>query len=82
MTKETRKLLEIANENLDTSYKAVRIAISDLRDEDTSKLREILNDIDKAKQELEKLLYPVSDVEIFELVSDGKRIVFSEANHI
>lgn len=84
MLEDIRKLLDIANESLDTAYYNVRIAISDLRNEDTSKLRTILNDIDKAKQEIEKLLETkaVSDVEMFEFIGDGKRVVFSEANSL
>lgn len=90
MTNETEKLLEKlledANENLDKAYKKVRIAISDSRTEPIADiLKEILTNIDKAKEELEKLLYPaVSNVEIFAIVDGDGRIVskYSEANHI
>ena len=86
MLNETRKLLEVANESLDIAYKNVRIAISDTRDQKAEQmvLQPILVTIDKAKVELEKILEAeansVSDVEMFELVADGKRRVFSEAN--
>jgi hypothetical protein len=57
MEKETRERLERANESLDKSYIDLRIAISDLRDEAVADdLRNILINIDKAKQELEKIL--------------------------
>lgn len=85
MKNETRNLLESADKALDVAYKNVRIAISDLRDKPIDdNLRNIIINIDKIKQELEELLKtkPVSDVEIFELIEDGKRTVFSEANHI
>jgi len=83
MNKETRELLERANESLDVAYKYIRIAISDLRDSTFSEdLKKILTDIDKKKQEIEKLLNPVvSDVEIFRFTTDKKSWRFSEANH-
>ena len=83
MNKETRELLERANESLDVAYKNIRIAISDLRDSTFSEgLKKILTDIDKQKQEIEKLLNPVvSDVEIFRFTTDEKSWRFSEANH-
>lgn len=62
MNKETRDLLEKANDNLDKAYINIRIAISDLQDESVSTdLRVILLEIDKQKQEIEKLLYLPED---------------------
>ncbi len=83
MNKEARELLDRANESLWVAYKNIRIAIADLQDESVSKdLRDILIEIDKQKQEIEKLLYPaVSDVEIFKLTTPEKSWRFSEANH-
>jgi hypothetical protein len=65
MNIETRELLEKANESLDEAYKNIRIVISDLGEEKTDRMKlwVILNEIDKAKQELEKLLYPAQDIE-------------------
>jgi hypothetical protein len=85
MNQETRKLLEDADKHLERAYLNVRIAISDLRDDKAEQmpLQSIFVTIDKAKVELEKILEAksVSDIEIFEFVTDGKRIIFSEANH-
>ncbi len=84
MTNETKDLLEKANEALDVASKNVRIVISDLRDDKAEQipLQTILNKIDKAKQELEELLYPaVSDVEMFRFTTGEKSVVFSSANH-
>jgi len=74
MNKETRELLERANESLDVAYKHIRIAISDLRDSTFSEdLKKILTDIDKKKQEIEKLLNPVvSDIKIFRFTTDKR----------
>ncbi len=49
MTKETKDLLEKANEALDVAYKNVRIAISDLRDDKGMRIRlqPILNEIQR-----------------------------------
>ena len=89
MNIETRKLLEESDKALDRAYKNARFAIADLKsdnpdDSNIMILWVILNDIDKAKVELEKILEAKSgsDVEMFELVAEWKRTVFSEANHV
>ncbi len=84
MTNETKKLLEDADEYLDKAYKSIRIAISDLRKDKDMQIRiqPILTEIDKAKQDLEQLLYPASDIEIYRFTTEDKSVVFTEANHI
>jgi len=83
MTKETRELFEKIDEDLYIAYKNVRIVISELKDEDISEGLIYANmRIDEAKQEIEKLLGSVSNVEIFRLTTDDKSVVFSEANHV
>ena len=83
INKEVRELLEKANDNLDKAYKSFRIAISDMRDDEgvNKELKAILIEIDQAKRKLEHLLYPISDVEIFKLVTSDKTWFFSKANH-
>lgn len=64
--KEVRQMLEKAAESLDLAYKNVRIAISDLRDEDTSKLKGVLINISWAQLGIQKLLYPES-IDVYEV---------------